>query len=299
MMYNTFKITPATLTYKTYQDLIFDIKNNLYKFPVNIDLIVGIPRSGMIPAYMLGLMLSKPVCTLNELLNENFISKETVRIKLNTVIRNILIIDDSLNTGSAITKVKENIIKADNLKKYNIFYSAVYYKEENYKKYIDIGLVKVALPRIFQWNYLNHIFLKDAAFDIDGVLCYDPRPEENDDGIKYKHFLLNARPLFIPQYRIPYIITSRLKKYEPETKEWLAKNNIQYDHLIMLTNYTAEQRRKLNLHAKFKAEQYKKLNDIQLFIESERNQAQEISRLSNKLCFCVSTDELFGRKNHA
>lgn len=299
MTYNTFKITPSTLTYKTYQDLSLDIKSNLYKIPSDIDLIVGIPRSGMIPAYILGLMLSKQVCSLNELLVGNFISNETVRIKLNTEIKNILIIDDSLNTGHAITKVKESIAQVDNLKKYNILYGAVYYREDNYKQYADIGLVKVASPRVFQWNYLNHIFLKDAAFDIDGVLCYDPSNEENDNGQKYRNFLLNARPLFIPQYRIPYIITSRLKMYESETKEWLAKNNVQYDHLIMLDGYTAEQRRKLNLHAKFKAEQYKKLHDIQLFIESERSQAQEISRLSGKLCFCASTDELFGRKNHA
>jgi hypothetical protein len=64
----------------------------------------------------------------------------------------------------------------------------------------------------------------------------------------------------------------------------------------MLSGYTAEERRKLNLHAKFKAEQYKKLPDIQLFIESDKKQAQEIARLTNKLCFCASTDELFGKK---
>ena len=73
-------------------------------------------------------------------------------------------------------------------------------------------------------------------------------------------------------------------------------NNVLYDHLIMLSGYTAEERRKLNLHAKFKAEQYKKLKDIQLFIESDKNQAKEISRLTNKLCFCSSTDELFGKQ---
>ena len=64
----------------------------------------------------------------------------------------------------------------------------------------------------------------------------------------------------------------------------------------MLNGYTAEERKKLNLHAKFKAEQYKKLKDIQLFIESDKRQAEEISKLTGKLCFCASTDELFGKK---
>lgn len=296
-MYNTYNISPVTLNYKTYQNLSLDIKKNLYKLPQDIDLIVGIPRSGMIPAYMLGLMLSKQVCSLYEFLSEDFNNtKITHRIKLNNNIKNILIIDDSILSGKSIKETKELINNKQLDKKYNIIYLVIYYKKDDYREFVDIALEKVKSPRLFQWNYLNHCFLQDAAFDIDGVLCYDPTDEENDDGEKYKSFILNAKPLFIPQYKIPYIITSRLEKYRKETEEWLKRNNIQYDHLIMLSGYTAEERKKLNLHGKFKAEQYYKLLDIQLFIESNRNQAQEIAKLSHKLCFCASTDELFGKR---
>lgn len=295
-MYNTYGITPKTLNYKTYQNLITDIKNNIDKIPTDVDLIVGIPRSGMIPAYMLGLMLSKQVCSLYEFLSEDFKTNTTRRVRFSQEIKNVLIIDDSILSGSASIETKKLIKDSGLDKKYNIKYMAIYYKNTDYKKYIDIALVQVNSPRIFEWNYLNHTFLQDAAFDIDGVLCKDPLPQENDDGVKYKNFILNAKPLFIPQYKIPYIITSRLEKYRSETEEWLSKNNVKYDKLIMLTGYTAEERRKLNLHAKFKAEQYKKLTDIQLFIESDRKQAEEIAKLTSKLCFCATTDELFGRK---
>lgn len=295
-MYNTFGITPSSLNYKTYQDLLLVLKNNINKIPTNIDLIVGIPRSGMIPAYMLGLMLSKQVCSLYEFLNEDFKTNTTMRVKFISEIKNILIVDDSILSGNASKRTKD-LIKEYNLNnKYTIKYMAIYYKNDDYKKFIDIALEKVASPRLFQWNYLNHCFLQDAAFDIDGVLCRDPLPQENDDGSKYRHFLLNAEPLFIPQYKIPYIITSRLEKYRPETEQWLHTNRVNYDNLIMLSGYTAEERRRLNLHAKFKAEQYLKLIDIQLFIESDKKQAEEISKLTNKLCFCASTDELFGQK---
>lgn len=292
-MYNTYRITPNTLNYKTYEDLSLDIKKNLYKLPSDIDLVVGVPRSGMIPAYMLGLMLSKQVCSLREFISGDYKTLATHRIRLNTDIKNILIVDDSINSGKASLDVKHVIEESKLNQKFNITYMAVYYRDDNYKQFIDIALEKVPSPRLFQWNYLNHCFLQDAAFDIDGVLCIDPTNEENDDGPKYKNFLLNAKPLFIPQYKIPYIITSRLEQYRPETEEWLKKNNVQYDNLIMLKGYTAEERRKLNLHAKFKAEQYKKLSDIQLFIESDRKQAQEIAKLTKKICFCASTDELF------
>ena len=295
-MYNTYGITPSSLNYKTYQNLISDIKANLSKIPTDIDLIVGIPRSGMIPAYMLGLMLSKQVCSLYEFLLEDFKTNTTVRVKFSREIKNVLIVDDSILSGNAYTKAKDLIKKSNLDKSYNITYAAIYYKDDDYKKFIDIALEKVPGPRIFQWNYLNHTFLQDAAFDIDGVLCQDPLPQENDDGPRYKNFLLNAKPLFIPQRKIPYIITSRLEKYRPETEQWLHTNNVKYDNLIMLSGYTAEERRKLSLHAKFKAEQYKKLKDIQLFIESDRKQAEDIAKLTGKLCFCASTDELFGRK---
>ena len=295
-MYKTFNITPNSLTYKTYYDLSIDIKNNLYKLPENIDLIVGIPRSGMFPASIISMYLSKPLCTLESFIDGNYHSLTTSRIKFSNEIKNVLIVDDSISFGQAISKAKKLINENKLTNKYNIKYLAIYYKTEDYRNFIDVAFEKIPSPRLFQWNYLNHVFLQDAAFDIDGVLCYDPTNEENDDGDRYRQFILNARPLFIPQYKIAYIITSRLEKYKEETKEWLKKNNVQYDHLIMLSGYTAEQRKRLNLHAKFKAEQYKKLTDIQLFIESNRNQAQEISRLTNKLCFCATTDELFGGK---
>ena len=214
-MYNTFGITSSTLNYKTYQDLILDIKKNLYKIPTNIDLIVGIPRSGMIPACMLGLMLSKPVCTINEFLSNTFNVDSTHRIQLNNnTIQNVLIVDDSILTGKSFKETQAKLEKINI--QYSIIYLAIYYKDDTYKNVIDLALEKVATPRLFQWNYLNHVFLQDATFDIDGVLCKDPMPNENDDGEAYKHFLINAQPLFIPQYKIPYIITSRLIKYEKE-----------------------------------------------------------------------------------
>lgn len=295
-MYNTYGINPQTLSYKTYQDLSLDIKENIHKIPQNIDLIVGIPRSGMIPAYMIGMVLSKNVITLNEFFTDNYQLKTTSRIKFTSEIKNILIVDDSISSGNTFVTVKNEINKLRLNTKYNLIYLAIYYKTEDYKNFIDITFKKLPSPRLFQWNYLNHVFLGTSAFDIDGLLCQDPSVEENDDGVKYKHFILNAKPLYIPQYKIPYLITSRLEKYRVETEGWLKTNNVKYDHLIMLNNCTAEERRKLNLHAKFKAEQYSKLNDIQLFMESNRNQAIEISKLTKKLCFCTSTDELFGRE---
>lgn len=281
------------LHYKTYKDLILDIKANIHKLPP-VDLIVGVPRSGMVPAYMIGLALSKPVCSINEFLDESFTKtvKATFRVKLDAEIKNVLIIDDSVNSGRAMEKIRDAVNAGAADTKYNIKYGAVYYKP-GVENLVDVALCAVPQPRMFQWNYLNHVNLQNAALDIDGVLCIDPAPEQNDDGEKYIDFILNARPLYIPQYKVAALVTSRLGKYRKETEEWLKRNGVKYDKLYMLENKTAEERRKEGLHASHKAKIYKSLRHTNIFVESEPAQARKIADLSGKICFCSTTDELF------
>ena len=120
-----YNITPSSLNYKTYQDLLLDIKNNIQKIPTDIDLVVGIPRSGMIPAYMLGLMLSKQVCSLQEFLTEDFKNKTTYRVKFSNDVNKVLIIDDSILSGRASDQTKQMVSNAGLDKKYEIKYAAV------------------------------------------------------------------------------------------------------------------------------------------------------------------------------
>ena len=67
----------------------------------------------------------------------------------------------------------------------------------------------------------------------------------------------------------------------------MQKNNVPYEALIMLDMDSAEERRRLNVHAKFKAQVYASIKESPLFIESDPNQAQEIAQLSGKDVFCV------------
>ncbi|MBD5391691.1 phosphoribosyl transferase [bacterium] len=284
------------LQYKTYADLIIDIKSNIDKLPP-ADLIVGIPRSGMVPAYMIGLALSKPVCSIQEFLDGSILSdKATFRLKFNRDIKNVIIIDDSVNTGRAMQTVRPMVQESGLASQYNIKYGAVYYRP-GAQDFVDFALCPVSQPRMFQWNYLNHCNLEKAALDIDGVLCCDPTPADNDDGEKYVNFILNAKPLYIPNYKVAALVTSRLEKYRKQTEEWLAKNGVKYDKLYMLQDMSAEERRKNNVHAHHKAAVYKKLNNVNIFIESDRQQAKQIAELSGKLCFCATTDELFRKSD--
>jgi uncharacterized HAD superfamily protein len=138
---------------------------------------------------------------------------------------------------------------------------------------------------------LNHTILEKSCFDIDGVLCVDPSSEQNDDGPKYREFILNAKPLFIPGATIGALVTSRLEKYRPETEEWLKKNNIRYKELYMLDLPDMAARQKANSHGSFKASVYKS-NAFKLFVESEPRQAAEINRLTGKPVLCTLDFEM-------
>ena len=250
----------------------------------------------MIPAYMIGFALNVKVCSIDEFIEDIPVSHGRRPIK--EAATNVLVVDDSLSSGNSMQRARNRILEkvhggggGNNSKDKKIMYAAVYVFSEN-KDLVDIALVILPFPRIFQWNYLNHGLIKDSCFDIDGVLCIDPKNEQNDDGEKYRDFVLNAKPLYIPHYKIYALVTSRLEKYRKETETWLEKHNVQYEHLFMLDLPSKEERIRLNMHAKFKAEIYSKLDNTVLFYESSLSQAYEIAHLTKKAVFCVETDEL-------
>ena len=277
------------MNYRNILDLNNVILQNLSAIPRDFDLIVGIPRSGMLPANLLSLYLNKPYTDLQSFLNGH-IYKAGVRSQFFDIseFKNILVVDDSVSSGSAINECKASLKHLSD--KFNFKYCAVYVVPGK-QKLVDYYFELVPFPRYFQWNIFNHTTLEKACFDIDGVLCLDPTPEQNDDGERYLEFILNAPPLFIPGCKIGTIVTSRLEKYRKPTETWLNANNIKYKELIMLDLPTMEARQKANNHGDHKAKAYMKKPYI-LFIESDYSQAVEINRISKKPVLCTENFEM-------
>lgn len=271
--------------FKSYIDLISDLKNKVKILKEhNITEVLGIPRSGMVPAYIIGNLLNIPVKIIDENQQGDFTHR-----KLQYKDGNTLVIDDSVLSGRTINQVrKKNFDK-------NYLYSAVYSTNQS-SSHIDIILSNLEAPRIFEWNYLNHPHCKYWGYDIDGVLCEDPSEEENDDGDKYINFILNAKPLYIPSYHIGAIITSRLEKYRKYTELWLKQHNVKYYYLIMLDLPSKKERIKLNCHAQSKAYHYKNLDHLTLYIESNMQQANAIAQISRKQVMCVENNKLYNPK---
>lgn len=279
------------MNYRSIEDLNQCIATNLSKVPLGTDLIVGVPRSGLLAANLLALHLNLPFADVEGFIDGRILqsgSRMKSYIKPFEDYKNILIIEDSVWSGKSIREVKDKLAGLYPNKK--ITYAAVFAAPESTDK-IDIYFDICPGPRIFEWNMMHHDLLENCCVDIDGVLCKDPTEEENDDGPNYEHFLANVDPFFRPTRTIGVIVTNRLERYRPQTEAWLAKHNIKYNKLVMLDLPTKEARQKANNYGGFKASVYLKY-DSWLFIESSIWQAQQIANISGKSVYCVDARKM-------
>ncbi len=285
------------MNYRSLDDLSLLISRNLHRIPQDVELVVGVPRSGLLPASIIALKANLPLTDLYSFLrNEELRRGKSRSYKMQHLsrpqgARKILLVDDSVSSGRAM---KEALHELDGfIAAGGSVVTLAAYAERSTRGLVDIFLELVAQPRMFEWNIMHHPRLADACLDIDGVLCVDPTEEQNDDGVKYLAFLASASPLVIPTVRVKHLVTSRLEKYRGPTEAWLAKHGVQYGTLHMVDLPTAEERRRLNIHHKFKAGVYAADAEATLFVESEKRQALEIMRASNKPVFCTEDQRMY------
>ena len=285
------------MNFRSVEDLFRTVRQNIHMFPPGIDLVVGVPRSGMVAATAVSLALNCQMTDLNSFLEGKIYGGFSGRQGGSTVetFKKILIVDDSIFSGNAFREVRRAVgNKGDDSR----LISAAIYGAKSKHDEVDIVLEVCPMPRVFEWNVMNHSALSVSCVDLDGVLCCDPTEDENDDGELYEKFLSSAQVINAPKFTINSIVTSRLEKYRELTEIWLRKNDIKYDNLFMLNLSSAEERRRLRIHAKFKADIFKCKKDCSLFIESETWQAETIHNLSGKSALAykdmIFFDESFG-----
>lgn len=282
------------MNYRSFSHLWEDIKRGLASLQAGrFDLVVGIPRSGMVPAYIIGLYLNADVTSLDGLLANEAIkrgSTRKARVDLGFAqnAKRILLVDDSISSGESLAKT---LTKIPPELRDRITTLAVYSSRPE-RSDVDMFLEYVPEPRVFEWNIFHRSVLGRSCVDIDGVLCRDPLAAENDDGERYIEFLLNAEPLILPSYKIHSLVTNRLEKYRPQTEAWLLKHGVEYDNLIMVDLPSAAARQKQGGHATHKATYFIE-SGLNFFIESDDKQAREIAKLAKKSVYCVDSTQVY------
>ena len=282
------------MNFRSFRDLDLDIKEGIGKIRRrNHDLVVGIPRSGIIPAHMIALLLNLNCMDLPSFCRNADIAHGNTRkpgrpLQRAWDARRILLVDDSVRSGRSMTAALREIPPGF---RGEITTLAVYSSTPE-REDVDAFLRHLPPPRIFEWNVYHHGVIGNAGLDMDGVLCVDPTREQNDDGANYRRFMETAEPLILPTRTIKTIVTNRLEKYRAQTEAWLHRHQVEFERLVMLDLPTAEERRRLRIHARHKAEVYGD-SDLELFIESEPRQAREIFRLTGRPVFCVENGTLY------
>lgn len=278
---------------RTLEDLNLAIISNLHRIPEDTDLIVGIPRSGLLVANLIAGYLNLPLTDFDGFCQQRTFASGRTRQSVATRkqfkdYRTILILDDSVNSGITLQDIRETAASLD-IKSRVIFGAA--YVAPAAINLVDIYFEVVPPPRAFTWNLLHQYKLENMCVDIDGVICRDPTEDENDDGQEYIKFLNGVERKITPTKKIGTLVTCRLEKYRDLTENWLHEKGVVYDRLVMMDYENMEERRRKGEHSQFKAEHYQQLK-ADLFIESSYEQAVRIAALARRPVFCMQNQKV-------
>jgi uncharacterized HAD superfamily protein/hypoxanthine phosphoribosyltransferase len=282
--------------FRSIDDMNHAIIRNLGRVPADADLVVGIPRSGLLAANMISLYLNIPMTDLEGLGERRLLStgKRPLRSdpkEIFSTARRILVVDDCVSTGAEMQKARAKIDSwgfSD-----RTTFLAVYSFPER-QSAADIVFETVARPMSFQWSCMHTPGLENHCVDMDGILCPDATPEQDDDGTNYEAFLRDTRPLIVPTREIGWIVTCRLEKYRSLTEAWLDRHGIRYRDLVMMQYPDRETRERDRQHAAYKALVYRE-SGARLFIESNPGLARQIAEESGLPVMCFSTNEMLRR----
>ena len=273
----------SAVNYRSVDDLNRCLLENLHRVPRDVDVVAGIPRSGLLPANLLALYLNRPLTDLAGLLEGRLIEFGKYRAPASRIAdprdaRRILLVDDSVSTGRQLERALEALRDAGLASRVT---TLSVYVTSSALSGVDIACEVCEQPRFFEWNLMQHDRMPEFAVDLDGVLCCDPTDIQNDDGPAYAAFLSSAEPRFLPTRPIGSIVTCRLEKYRAATEAWLREHGISYRELVMMDLPDRQAREASGSHAAFKATAYAR-SDACLFVESSWAQAQDIARISGK-----------------
>lgn len=278
---------------RTVADLNALVLRHLWRI-ADVDLVVGIPRSGLLAANLIALHLNVPLVTLDDFLDGRVAQRSTRRtgLKHRPLDRaKIIIVDDAVGSGQTVDTARQKVKETVDIGSRQVLYLTPYVSAATAFK-VDIYFEVFDHPRAFEWNLMHHEYTKAFCLDLDGVLCRDPTVDENDEGPAYENFLDTAAPLVIPSRGVGAIVTARLEKYRDRTEAWLHKHRVAYQRLVMLDLPTGHERRRLRAHAKLKADAYARLG-ASLFVESDPGQAHEIHARTGRPVYCLGTSRFY------
>lgn len=282
------------MKYINYRQMIADVQAWSRRLP-DFKAVIGVPRSGLIPAAVLALSRNVPMYSLDDVT-----TVETAGLQAGPAVHTAkrqgswslsrlptgpgrgptLVVDDTVWDGNTISMLRDTLAHLPNL---------------CFAAYATSGAAPVDFhchhfgrePLLTEWTVFHCEFNRLVLTDLDGVLCED-WPHPGEDGVyeeRYANHLANAACLIRPSSKLGGIVTSRLAKYREATEAWLVRNHITYEQLIMCPAETPTQRAAQHGFAEWKAHVYGTWlahAHAGLFIESCPRQATRIATVTGR-----------------
>jgi hypothetical protein len=280
--------------YITTADLLTATQKIVPQLPAALSGVVGIPRSGMLPASALAAWLHLPLYSLTASgIWPVGSGSRGQRLRVN---RNepVLVVDDTVYQGRAMRAARAAVPAG------TAIYAAVYVRP-GYQDAVDIAAELLPSPHLLEWNLFNSSLLKGLtanpalhggiAFDLDGVICANnPMPDEAPG---YLPWLQSAPPLWLPRsYAVPLIITYRCECHRAVTEDWLQRWKVHWDRLVMAPFADWRQRDRELRSADHKARHFAP-SDCALLIESHDDLAQAIHLKTGKPVLAINTKHIY------
>lgn len=273
------------LTFVSLQEMVAATSEWIPSLDHRCDLIVGVPRSGMLVASIVATKMARPLATPDALVSG--MSWAGADIPRPPAIRRALLIDDSVSTGRSLQAAVATVRTA--LPGIEVVTGALIVTEAG-RALVDIYHSVIPQPRLFEWNLL-HAKRGSLAIDLDGVLSENCPPGVDADEARYGHWLDHARPHLIPAFEVDAIVSGRLERYRPVTEAWLRRHHVRYGELILWDLPSKDLRR--GHHARFKADALLRLKP-EMYWESSTGQAREIWERTAITTLGVDDMVLFG-----
>ncbi len=278
------KYSGSNIKFISTEQLISWTNKWLNFIPNNYDIIIGIPRSGLLVASIISLKFAKPLST-PELFIKNIIWS-SIEIKSPKKYKNVLLVDDTISSGKTMRNSLELLLS--NYEGINVTTAALIATPKS-KSLVDTYYKIIPEPRIFEWNMM-HAKKGKTCFDMDGVLCENCPPGVDADEEKYIKWIQSAKPYLIPSYTIDAIISNRLEKYRKDTEIWLKKHNVKYKKLILWDIESKDKRNGQYAKQKIKAI---KLIKPDIYFESSLSESEEIWKATGIQVMCIDEMILF------
>jgi orotate phosphoribosyltransferase len=290
---------PAWISTKALTD---DVYKLAAKLPPDLVGIIGISRSGLLPASLLAMHLHLPLWILRQDRNAQQPDSPKGDIvpagngwrlhKRRATQGTIALVDDTQMTGRSLARalpLAQEWAVAQGQK----LLSAVVYQSPESRPKADLYARALAGPHFLEWNLFNSCFLPKMAFDFDGVFCRDATAAEDDDGPRYRKFLSEAEPLYFARKEpVPLIVTACLEKWRQLRQAWMDQHGIRARRLVMGPWKSLAERNQPGIVSRFKAQHFA-ASGLEWFVESSPVQAREIAELTGLPVICPAAGKVF------